>query len=353
MNRNVVLKGKRLTLRPLTSDDVLLIQRWSADPELQKLIGETEPMSDADAKQLLQKAREDETLLWFAIEVRATEQVIGEAGLLRIFPAWRTADLTIILGEPAARGRGYGTEAIRLLIDHAFRELRLHRLAIGVVGFNETALAFYEKIGFRREGVQRDGYFMRRPLLGLRHDEPARRRVSGPERIVARVATSSGCSSAVRFAESQERAEERDMLAEEIAKFVATIPATLEEKRGIYSIEFVIAERKAFLSKKKLTYSAKFRIHDEKRELHFTEMLRESGAGAYSGLDDSSPGFGFRRETYKTGAGPRGGTIEEQSRLFGKEYSYVFDFAKVRTVVEAAATKAGYAFAYHLTAHGL
>ena len=159
MDKNVVLEGKRVRLRPLTSDDVLLIQRWSADPELQKLIGETEPMSDSDSKELFQNAREDETRLWFAIEMRATGEVIGETGFLRIFPAWGTTDLSIIVGEPSARGKGYGTEAIRLLLDHAFRGLKLHRVAIGVVGFNETALAFYEKAGFRREGVQRDGYF--------------------------------------------------------------------------------------------------------------------------------------------------------------------------------------------------
>jgi RimJ/RimL family protein N-acetyltransferase len=159
MNKNAVLEGTRVRLRPLTWDDVLLIQRWSADPELQKLIGETEAMSDADSQALLRDVREDESRLWFAIEIRATGEVIGEAGLLRIFPAWATTDLSIIVGEPSARGKGYGTEAMRLLLGHAFRELKLHRVAIGVVGFNETALAFYEKIGFRREGVQRDGYF--------------------------------------------------------------------------------------------------------------------------------------------------------------------------------------------------
>ncbi|MDD5263418.1 MAG: GNAT family protein [Candidatus Bipolaricaulis sp.] len=159
MNRAVVLEGKRVRLRPLTWGDVLLIQQWSADPELQKLIGETGPMSDSDSRELFQKARDDESRLWFAIEIRATGAVIGEAGFLRIFSPWSTTDLSIIVGERSARGKGYGTEAIRLLLDHAFRELKLHRVAIGVVGFNEIALAFYEKVGFRREGVQRDGYF--------------------------------------------------------------------------------------------------------------------------------------------------------------------------------------------------
>jgi len=63
MNKNVVLEGSRVTLRPLSEGDVVLIQKWSADPELRKLIGETEPMSDSETKEFLDKVRGDETRL--------------------------------------------------------------------------------------------------------------------------------------------------------------------------------------------------------------------------------------------------------------------------------------------------
>jgi RimJ/RimL family protein N-acetyltransferase len=76
-----------------------------------------------------------------------------------MFPAWRTTDLSIIIGERDAWGKGYGTEAINLLLDYAFGYLSFHRVAVGVVGFKEKALRFYEKVGFRREGIQRDGYY--------------------------------------------------------------------------------------------------------------------------------------------------------------------------------------------------
>ena len=139
------------------------------------------------------------------------------------------------------------------------------------------------------------------------------------------------------------------MLVDEIKKFVEGIPATLKEKRGVYSVGFTVAERKVFLSKKKLTYSAKFRVDEEKKELRFTEMLKESGFGMSSG--DS--GFGFKKESYKTGTGSREGSIEEQYKLFGAQYSYTFDFSKVRTFVEKEAVKAGYAFKYQITPLGL
>jgi len=143
------------------------------------------------------------------------------------------------------------------------------------------------------------------------------------------------------------------MLVDEIKKLAEGMPATLKEKRGVYFMEATVAERKVFLSKKKLTYSAKFRIDDDKKEIRFTEMLTESGSGLSSGDSDAGPGFGFKKETYKTGAGPRQGSIKEQSELFGGQYSYTFDFSKVRASVEELAARAGYTFKYQMTSLGL
>jgi hypothetical protein len=147
--------------------------------------------------------------------------------------------------------------------------------------------------------------------------------------------------------------EDATMRVDEIEKFVERIPASLKEKRGVYSVEFTVAERRVFLSKKKLTYSARFRVDEDKKELRFTEMLKESGSGVSSGDSGFGPGFGFKKESYKTGTGPRQGSIEEQSKLFGAQYSYTFDFSEVRTFIESETVKAGYAFKYQITPLGL
>jgi hypothetical protein len=143
------------------------------------------------------------------------------------------------------------------------------------------------------------------------------------------------------------------MRVDGIKAFVEGIPGTFKEKRGVYFVEFPVAERKSLLSRKKLEYCARFRIDNEKKELRFTEMLKESGSGASSGGGDVGPGFGFKKETYKIGMGPREGSIDEQSRLFGAQYSYAFDFSSVRAFIESAAVEAGYAFKYQITSHGL
>lgn len=142
-------------------------------------------------------------------------------------------------------------------------------------------------------------------------------------------------------------------LAEEIGKIAAEVGGDLKESKGVYTLECVVAERKGWLSRKKLLYRAKFAIDEGNKELRFTEMLKESGWGLSSGDLDTSPGFGFKKETYKQGLGGREGTIEEQSNLFGEKYQYKFEWGKIRKAVEEKAQALGYKFSYQITGLGL
>ncbi len=130
-----------------------------------------------------------------------------------------------------------------------------------------------------------------------------------------------------------------------------TLPAELvTQKDGSLKLEAVIAERKSFLSKKKLTYSCRMRVDGPGKQVRFFEMLKESGFGVSGGGDeDMGTGFGFKKEVYKTSGAERNGSIEEQSRLFGKEYSYKFDFGRFREAVRQASEAAGFAFEIKLT----
>jgi len=124
------------------------------------------------------------------------------------------------------------------------------------------------------------------------------------------------------------------------------IVAPLERKKdGLLVLDTVIAERKAFMSKKKLEYKCKARVDEAGRTVRFWEMLVEKGSGLSSGgIDDMSPGFGFKKETYKTGGKELSGGIEEASRLFGKDFTYQWDYADVRNALRAAAESEGYGF---------
>ena len=136
-------------------------------------------------------------------------------------------------------------------------------------------------------------------------------------------------------------------LIEQIKQYAATIPANLKEKKGSGEINFVVAERKAFLSKQKLTYQAKFRLDEKEKTLLFAEMLKESSAGI-------SGGTNFQSSSFKTGkGGQQESVIEKQSTLFGKKYDYQFDFKTIRGEIESLAKEAGYEFVYQITFKGL
>ena len=116
----------------------------------------------------------------------------------------------------------------------------------------------------------------------------------------------------------------------------------------------VIAERKSFLSKKTVEYSAKFKVQDDDRVVRFFEMLKESGSGMSGGdAGDVGGGWGLSKETYKTGAGGRDGSLEAQGSLLGKKYEFTFDYGRIRAAVRAIAKQHGYRFDYQLTPKGL
>jgi len=148
-------------------------------------------------------------------------------------------------------------------------------------------------------------------------------------------------------------------LTDTIGSYSKELGGEMSEKKGVYTLEILVAERKAFLSKKKLRYIAKFRIDDGAKLLKFTEILAESGSGlssgggGFDGGDGMSTGFGFKTEKYNTMNDGREGSIEEQSNLFGKDYSYDFDYKAIRSKFEDLAKSEGYDFKYQITPIGL
>ena len=134
-------------------------------------------------------------------------------------------------------------------------------------------------------------------------------------------------------------------LTDDLVAASASLPVRLEpQKDGSLAGESVLAERKAFLSKKKLTYKCKARVDEGARLVRFWEMLIERGSGISSGGDDFGPGGGFSAGTYKTSGKELSGSIETASSLFGKDYSYQWDYAAMRTALQQVAAQAGYSW---------
>lgn len=140
-------------------------------------------------------------------------------------------------------------------------------------------------------------------------------------------------------------------LLDEIKEHARTTTGKLVQARDVYVFEIVVAERRVFLSRTRLTYVARFRIDEERKELRFCEALKETGFGLSGGGGAGmTPGAGMKTETYRTGFGrPRDATIEERSALFGKRYVYAFDFSTFRDHLRQIAEGHGYTFRYQVT----
>ena len=128
-------------------------------------------------------------------------------------------------------------------------------------------------------------------------------------------------------------------------------PGFARQTDGSLKLEAVVAERRSLLSKKKVTYICRMRVDETAKQVRFFEMLKESGFGVSGGGtgDDLGPGFGFKREVYGSSGKKRSASVEEQSRRFGKDYSFTYDLGKFREAVRQASEAAGFSFEVKLS----
>jgi RimJ/RimL family protein N-acetyltransferase len=149
-----------IALRELTRDDIPQINEWRRDRDL--LNGLAAPFRHIGPE--IDQAWYDRYMTQRDREVRCAicepdGQMIGVVSLTAIDPVNRQAELHIMIGKSTARGRGAGTHATRAMLQHAFRDLNLHRVYLSVLESNAAARHMYDKIGFRVEGTLRDAAF--------------------------------------------------------------------------------------------------------------------------------------------------------------------------------------------------
>lgn len=158
------------------SADADIITHWSSDSQFWRL-AHTEPASPVLPQYVKQKLEErplDRHA--FAIHTLANDQLIGLIGLYTIYWLHREAFMGIQIGEREFWGKGYGTDALRVLLRYGFEELNLQRVSLSFLDGNDRALRSYEKCGFRYEGRERrawayDGRRWDEIYMGLLREE--------------------------------------------------------------------------------------------------------------------------------------------------------------------------------------
>ncbi len=156
-----VLEGANVRLRPLTPDDREEVFGWYNDPELVAPFDRYSQETFEEFCRSLESAPDDPTSLAprFAIERRADGLTVGVLGHYRAHPVLEYLDVWYVVGHPAARGQGAGSESVGLLVDHLFRTETVERIGATCDVANLPSARLLEKVGFRREGTLRSALF--------------------------------------------------------------------------------------------------------------------------------------------------------------------------------------------------
>lgn len=118
----------------------------------------------------------DNTRVDFIIFSKETNEIVGEVVINDIYRNNRSANIRICIDKKENFSKGYGSEAMVLALNYGFGMLNLHRIELDVFEFNERAIHVYENIGFKREGIKRDGWFFNHKyynaiVMGILEDE--------------------------------------------------------------------------------------------------------------------------------------------------------------------------------------
>jgi diamine N-acetyltransferase len=157
------ITGEKVALGPIRRDLLPLYQRWMNDFEVTRTLGARfRPMTREAEEAWYDEASKKEIL--FTLYERATMRPIGNTDLRDIDHFHRVAEFGLVIGEKECWGKGYGTEATRLMLDFGFNALGLHNIVLTVFSFNERGLRAYTRAGFREIGRRREAF-----RLGAEH----------------------------------------------------------------------------------------------------------------------------------------------------------------------------------------
>jgi RimJ/RimL family protein N-acetyltransferase len=158
-----MLEGELVRLRALEFDDLERCWRWFNDRDVTRFLESGRyPISRESERQWLENAVRNRSAfsdVLMAIETKDGVH-IGNIGLHQGSPEHRTAKLGVAIGEKGYWSKGYGADAIRLILRFAFEQMNLNRVELGTFDFNERAQACYRKCGFVEEGRRRQDRFV-------------------------------------------------------------------------------------------------------------------------------------------------------------------------------------------------
>jgi len=162
--------GNRIYLSPVNSDDVDIYMKWMNET-VARSFGQYHLVvsSKSDLKWLFEPP---DDMQRYAMVLLDGDVLIGSVSIHNIDHLNRNAFLGIFIGEEEYRGKGYGAEAVQLILEYGFRTLNLNNIMLTVHADNDAAISCYEKVGFREVGrlpewVFKDGKYIDKLYMGI------------------------------------------------------------------------------------------------------------------------------------------------------------------------------------------
>ena len=173
--RKPTLVGELVTLRPVAARDANGLWEIVTDPVSRRVTGQTAFHSRDEVGGWCETVSERDGRIDLAVTAGGSDEYLGVIVLSEIDELRGSAALRLSM-RPGSRGRGYGGEAIGLVLGLAFDGLGLHRIGCDVLSINSRALGVYKSLGFTVEGRLRDAYrdgkgYCDAIVLGLLEDE--------------------------------------------------------------------------------------------------------------------------------------------------------------------------------------
>lgn len=153
------LVGDRIYLSPRNTEDAEIFVNWLNDFDVTDYLGRSGQIVTLEGeKEYLENV--DNSNVSFFIVTLEEDKLIGTISLEKINNINRTATLGIFIGNKEYLSKGFGTEAINLILDYGFNYLNLNAINLNVMEFNPRAIKCYEKCGFKQYGRRRKCRFI-------------------------------------------------------------------------------------------------------------------------------------------------------------------------------------------------
>nr|WP_255663033.1 GNAT family protein [Myxococcus sp. RHSTA-1-4] len=147
-------------MRPLEREDAPRLAGYLNNPAVRRTLATYRPITVAQEQARLEALTSSDQDVALGVVLRDGDILLGVTGLHRLDFRSHQAEFGLFIGDSTHWGKGLGTETTRLMLDYGFGTLNLNKVWLQVYGHHTSAQRVYEKAGFRREGVQREQYFV-------------------------------------------------------------------------------------------------------------------------------------------------------------------------------------------------